>query len=122
VTELDVSDVVGDVAKSVHDISAATGADPVSLSASSVSRSTVILTYLITGVALNCVAGRGFFEETEFGSETYKNTELSRLTSAQHPTTLKDTIGLAYILFLALDGTRTDAHPGRTTRSARLRS
>jgi hypothetical protein len=54
-------------------------------------------THQFTGVALNCLTGRGFFEETEFGSEVYKNTELSRLTSAKHPTTLKDTIGLACV-------------------------
>lgn len=48
---------------------------------------------------MSCVVGRGYFEEVgRFGSRVYKNNELSQLLRESDPSTLKDAIGLMYVM------------------------
>ena len=57
--------------------------------------------YILAGVAMSCVIGRGYFEELgRFGSRVYKNNELSQVLREDNPYNLKSAIGLMFVLFL----------------------
>ncbi|KAG6847786.1 hypothetical protein H0H93_006002 [Arthromyces matolae] len=77
VNRLGVADVIADKAVPLNEISVSTGSDPRFLS-----------------IALSCLSKHNYFEEVGgFGSQVYRNNELSDLLREDHPQSLKDAVG-----------------------------
>ncbi|KAG5643503.1 hypothetical protein DXG03_000744 [Asterophora parasitica] len=77
VNSLGVSDIIGDGKTTVEELGKASGADPRFL-----------------GIALSCLTKHNYFEEVGgFGTQVYKNNELSSLLREGHPQSVKDAVG-----------------------------
>ncbi|THH29959.1 hypothetical protein EUX98_g4226 [Antrodiella citrinella] len=77
ITSLGVADVIGEASVGLAELSTQLNVEPRFLS-----------------IALSCLLPRGYFDEVGgFGSQVYRNNELSRLLRADDPQTLKDAIG-----------------------------
>ncbi|KAJ6566042.1 S-adenosyl-L-methionine-dependent methyltransferase [Mycena capillaripes] len=73
VTSLSIADIIGDGSLSLGEISEKTGVDTQFL-----------------GVVMNCMSGRGYFEE---GSGHYCNNTLSAILRENHPSSMKSAVG-----------------------------
>jgi len=77
VTQLNISDLIGDKEVGLEELCEQAGVDP---------------QYLST--VMNCVIGLGYFEEVgHFGSRTYRNNELSRVLAASSSLTMHSAVG-----------------------------
>jgi hypothetical protein len=100
VTVLGIADLIGDGEAALADLSGKAGVDPYFLGECG-ARHWLVTAFnflKIAGVAMSCVVGRGYFEESGgFGSRLYKNNELSAVLRADHLHTLKSAITFRYI-------------------------
>ncbi|KAG6856819.1 hypothetical protein H0H87_000291 [Tephrocybe sp. NHM501043] len=77
VGRLGIADIIGDRAVTLDELSTSTGSDARFLS-----------------IALSCLSKHSYFEEVGgFGTQVYKNNELSNILREDHPESVKDAVG-----------------------------